>query len=467
MENTLLWQTLAQFEPLELKHFQQWLDSPFFCRKTSPGKLYAYLRRCLKSGSKPTKEGGWRAFAVKGTPLDVVQLRLVTSEVLEQAEQFLIYSVYFSQTARLPMALASAYRKRGLEKHFHRSLKEARQKWDEQAYRHSEYYEAQAEIEYEQYQYQSANNRTEELNLQVLLDHTDIAILSRKLRQACFALTHQAVYKTEYDLGLVGPVIDYLEQKKELLEYAVLALYYQCYRFLTEPANEAHFYQFKNLLLQKAGQLPPDEQRDLHLLAINYCIKKINQLQTVYFRESLDLYQSALERELLFENGNLSPFAFNNIVAIALKVGDIDWAETFIHAYADRLEKKHRAANLQLNLARVAYVRKDFRQALLNLQEADYKDRINNLIAKTLQMKIFFETEEYDLLEAHLQSMQTYIRRQRVIGYHKTNFLNIIRFTKKLTHLTPGNRKEHLELQSKIEATQPLTEKEWLLEMLG
>ncbi|MBK8554506.1 MAG: hypothetical protein IPL65_01470 [Lewinellaceae bacterium] len=353
-----------------------------------------------------------------------------------------------------------------MSKHFQRALRATRKAWEEQPFRHADYFTARAAIEYEEYQFLSSGSRTEALNLQALMDATDLSFMVGKLRQACFAITHQAVYKATYQFGLFDAMLGYLLENPALLEEPAVALYYYCYQFLTEPEEELHFTRFKSRLFQDASRLPTDEQRDLHLLAINYCIRKINQLRQGYFREALDLYQSALRAELLLENGLLSHFAFNNIVAIALKVGETDWAASFVRSHAQYLEKNHREANVQLNLARVAYVQMHYKDALLHLQEADYKDLINNLIAKTLQMKIYYETAELDVLDAQLQSMQSFLRRRRVIGYHRDNFQNIIRMTRKLMLLNWSDRKEKEALQVEIESLNPLTEKEWLLEKL-
>jgi hypothetical protein len=103
---------------------------------------------------------------------------------------------------------------------------------------------------------------------------------------------------------------------------------------------------------------------------------------------------------------------------------------------------------------------------MLNLQEADYKDLINNLIAKTLLLKIYYETDEFDALDAHLQSMQRFISRQRVIGYHRDNYLNIIRFTRKLTQLKWSDAAEIMSFRNQIDSAAPLTEKDWFFEMI-
>ncbi|MFM7402005.1 MAG: hypothetical protein ACKO4W_13990, partial [Bacteroidota bacterium] len=359
-----------------------------------------------------------------------------------------------------------AWRRKGLEKQFGRALDQATKTLNKQPRRHRGYYEAMADIAYERYQFSSSGQRTGELNLQELLDTTEVAFILAKLRQSCFALSHQAVYKIQYDFGLLDAVLNQIRSSSGLLANPAISLYYHCYLFLTAPETEQYFDEFQNLLILHRELLPPDEQRDLYLLAINYCIRKINQQKSGYFKQAFGLYKSALEAELLLENGQLSPFAFNNIVAIALKVGEIEWAGQFINDYALFLESRHREASVRLNLARVAYLKKDYRAAMLNLQEADYKDLINNLIAKNLLLKIYYETDEFDALDAHLQSMQRFISRQRVIGYHRDNYLNIIRFTRKLTQLKWSDAAEIMSFRNQIDSAAPLTEKDWFFEII-
>lgn len=467
INGTLLWQTFASLGNLERKHLGQWLHSPFFCRREAPRLFFEYLQNCLNKGIAPDLEAASR-WIYQGDKLpDKSAIRLLMSELLAHIEHFLVYREVFAGDANFDIHLAAAYRKRGLEKHFRQSLHNARVKWEKQPYRHTEYFDAQAAIEYQLYQHLSAGRRTEALNWQQLSDQTDTTFIARKLRQACMALSHQTVYNADYRFGLLDAVLDHVRQSESLPQIPAIGLYFYCYLFLTEAGGEPYFQRFKTLLFDSLEQLPVEEQRNLHLLALNFCIRKINQLESAYFRQALDLYQSALNAGLLLENGQLSHFAYNNIVAIALKVGDTGWTEQFIHTYNPLLEKKHRDAALHLNLARMEYARRNLSAALLHLQQADYKDLINNLIAKTLQLKIYYETGELDALDAHLQSMQTFIRRQRVIGYHKTNYLNIVRYGRRLMQLNPNSRPARDALRQKIAEEQVLTEKDWFLEILS
>lgn len=467
MENSRLWQVIISLQAAERKHLNQWLQSPFFCRRTQPLALFDYFRACMESGRLPVQEDAQKAIFGAEKAANLQALRAVMTELMGQIEHFLVYSEKFERKGDYSIRLAEAYRKRGLEKHFRQSLHAARSDWASQPYRHAEYFDAQMAIEYELYQYQSAGQRTEALNWQELSNQTDTAFIARKLRQACFALSHQVVYSTGYNFGLLDVVLAHMRNSPALQAIPSVGLYYFCYLFLTEAEGEPFFREFKPRLLANLGQLPLEEQRNLHLLALNFCIRKINQSAPAYFREALDLYQSALQANLLLENGQLSHFAYSNIAAIAIKVGDTDWVEQFIHQYAPFLEKKHRDAAFHLNLARLEYVRQNMGAALQHLQQADYKDLIHNLIAKTLQLKIYYETGEFDALDAHLQSMQTFIRRQRVIGYHKTNYLNIVRYARRLLMLNPNSRQDRQSLRGQIESESVLTEREWFLEMVG
>jgi hypothetical protein len=140
------------------------------------------------------------------------------------------------------------------------------------------------------------------------------------------------------------------------------------------------------------------------------------------------------------------------------------WAEWFVAAYKDYLEPSQREAAFSLNSARLAFARRLYDDALLLLQRADYKDLIHSMVAKTLQLKIYFEKQEWELLDAQLKTMRMFIRRNKRMGYHHKNWQNIVRFTQKLTELNPFDAARRTALISEIEKEDILTEKQWLLE---
>ena len=151
------------------------------------------------------------------------------------------------------------------------------------------------------------------------------------------------------------------------------------------------------------------------------------------------------------------------MIAMAILLEEFDWVENFIETSSDLLEKKYRKQTISFNLARLEYARKNYNAAMLHLQNAEYKDLVNNLIAKSLLIKIYFELEEYDLLFSHLDSFQIFIRRREVSDFHRKNFMSIIRFLKKIVRLPEMDKKGRKALRKEIESEEVLSERDWLL----
>lgn len=463
MDHTLLWEAFATLDATEVREFGKFVRSSFFNARQQPIALFDYLDACRRSGRLPKDT---EVATLLNKTEGGVKTRQANSLLLSLLEKYLAFQEQNLDEGRAKIRLAAAYRKRNLGKHFNIILREARQSRETQAWRHAEYFQDLNQVEWERYQFDTLTLRTEELNLQATSDLMDTAFIIRKLQLACLAASHQTVYKTAYHIGLLEAVLDRTETER-LFEIPAIGLYYFCYKFQTDqPGAEPHFEKFRELLRNHAEAFPPDELRALYLLAINFGIKKINQAAEGWLRATLDLYQGALQRKLLLENGQISRFAFNNIIAIALRVGELDWVEHFILEHKSLLERQWREATASLGLARVAYARRDFRTALLNLQRSDYKDLINNLTAKTLQLKIFYEAGAFDLLENHLKGMKNFIKRHTSIGYHRTNYGLIVAYTQQLMGLDFKKTESVEALRTAILAEVILTEKDWLLEML-
>ena len=252
-----------------------------------------------------------------------------------------------------------------------------------------------------------------------------------------------------------------------LLKLANVAIYYHCFLMLGVHKEEVHFRTFKDLFLQHHASFDTNETRDLFLMGINYGIRKVNNGEERYFEDIMRLYEVALEGDHLLENGLLSRFTYYNIVAAALRTERFNWGEQFIQQYKLKQAKAYRESSFSFCKARLAYAKKDFDEALPLLQKANYKDPLLNLSAKVLLLKIYDELDELDLLQAHLDAMQNYILRKKVIGYHKKNYLNIIRYTKKLIGLNYFDKVAIEKLQLKVQQEEILTEKKWLLQQLA
>jgi len=201
-------------------------------------------------------------------------------------------------------------------------------------------------------------------------------------------------------------------------------------------------------------------------MSINFCIRQINNGQRNYLSQLLEFYQVGLTTNTLLENGSLSRITYHNIVGTGINSDNLPWTKQFIGQYKNLLEKKYRESTYSFSLARLAYHQKEYGRVLQLLQKSHYRDLLLNLAVKTLLLKVYVEQDEDALLFAHLEAMQRYIRRKQVIGYHKKNYLNIIKYTKQMRSLNFFDRAAIEIFKTKVQAEEVLTEKSWFLQQL-
>lgn len=118
-------------------------------------------------------------------------------------------------------------------------------------------------------------------------------------------------------------------------------------------------------------------------------------------------------------------------------------------------------------MVRLEFVKKNYRKALIHLQDAGYDDLLNHMTAKILQMKIYYELEEFETLFSLLKSTRAFIRRKKSIGYHYKYWKNTIRYVQKIMNTNPYDKKTITQLKDAIQDEERMIEKEWMLEKLG
>lgn len=467
MTNTLVYQLITALTAAERREAQQWLDSPIHNQRKDILDLYLIIAEWHHDLHLiPNREQLYqRLFPNKD--FDDQELRLLSSYLLKCLEEWLNWRGWKRNQDLISPHLLKAYRDKGLEKHFRRQLRTQRRLLERSPLRHPEYYWSLFQLERADYEWESsmASARGRLFNLQEQEDALQIAFLGMKLRQACFTVAHQQVFKANYRLALLDEFLQ-LAQEAPYTESPAVQVYYYGYLTYVDETPEQAFQHFKTLFFTHFSCFPAREARDLLLLGINFCIRRINREGNAFLQEALDLYQKGLENDLLLEDGWLRPFTVNNIIGIALRLQALEWVKLFLAQYKNRIEPRRREAIVALNSARIAYSEGHYNDALRQLHRADDRDFIHQMTVKTLQLKIYYEGEDFELLSAHIKNTKAFIRRRRNQGYHERIYLNIFSLTEQLLKVNPYDHKQKQLLRERITHTDPLTEKEWLLKQL-
>ncbi|MEM8523991.1 MAG: hypothetical protein AAGG68_05080 [Bacteroidota bacterium] len=461
LERGKLFLVLNRLSKKEIKQLEQFLASPYFNQRADLQRLLTTWKK--HRGQALSAEELYQAIYPK-RKFKEQELRLLMSYLFRLVEQFLVCEELLEKGNEQAQQLAKvrAYQRLKLPKLALKNL----QKEKDSNLQNAEYYYEQFQKLVVEYEFSSIENPSGDHQFQATADHLDIAYFAIKLRQTCLSLSHQAVYKSDFKAHFIEEIIAEI-LRRNLQEIPAIGIYYYIYKTLTEERAVDSFRQLKTLLFAHHQSFPNKEVRDIYVMTINHCIRAMNRGEMEYLEEVLEIYKQGLKQEYLLENGTLSRFTYNNIVRIALKVNDLNWVEWFIHEYKNSLDRSFRTSSFNFSLASLAYARKDYDTAVEKLQHFNYSDVLLNLAAKILLLKIYYEWQAYELLEAHLDAMKNYIQRKKVIGYHQKNYLNIIGYTKQLIQLNFYDKSAVQVFKNAVKAEAILTEKEWLLNRFG
>lgn len=387
-------------------------------------------------------------------------LRLLGSWLTDVIEDYLRWKSMAAHPVGGYMVLASAYRKKNLPALFQKNIRLAQERLEQQPIRNADYLRQKHDAMAENFRFEAATKRTEALNVQGMSDALDHWFFAQKLRQICTALSHQNVFKTEYKFSLLGVILEQIEHEN-LLQYPAIDLYYHCYVVLNEPDNEAGFARFLEKIVEHGACFPEEELRDLYVLGLNFCTRRINEGSQAHVRAGFELYRAGFEKKIFLVDGVLSRFTYRNAAALGLLLGELEWVRRFLEEFRAFIEPRYRESNYYFSLARWEYEMKNYDAALLLLQHSESDDLLAALASKTLAAKILFNIGAFDALHSHLDAMQIFLKRHKEISYHRANYVNFIRFTRKLATATAGQK---VELKITIQQEKVVSEKKWLLE---
>lgn len=457
-----IFQLICTLSPAEIRDVRILLRSDWYNYRDDVRRLFEILTKetAKKPAVLPDKKVLFRA-VFPDKKHDDRLLRLVGSWLNDVVEDYFLLKKTDADLALKNLSLAEDYRRRNLPALYQQKMKLAKAALEKQPFRNADFFRVTHEILAEEYRAAATAKRTEAKNVQVIGDTLDHWFIAQKLRQVCIALSHQNVYRTEYKFGFLPETLAFVE-REGLAELPAIGLYFYCFKALSAPENEAAFQTFREKLAQHGHLFPDEELRDLYLLAINFCTRRVNENSRAHVREGFELYRNGFERGIFVINGVLSRFTYRNAVALGLMLREMDWVADFLSKFRAFLEPEYRESTFNFSLARLEYERKNYDMALQLLQrtDAEYEDRLTALAAKTLISKILYEINAFDTLTSHLDAMAIFIKRHKEINYHRANYTNFIRFLRRLLN----TEAERTQLFLEIGAENAVSEKKWLLE---
>lgn len=300
-------------------------------------------------------------------------------------------------------------------------------------------------------------------SVQQVVDALDIYYYQERLKNSCAMLDRQAILKDTFELNLSEHWLKHIPEK-QFFNDATIQMYFTVYQMLTHSEDSSYFEQLKDLMKQLGERVNRFDLKEIYLLAINYCARKLRFSHFQYAQEALNLYKIGIEQKVLFDGKHLSPWTFTNVVKLSLKEGQYEWGEQFIKQYEKSLPPKFRENCMRYNLSELYYSTKQYGLAQRYLLQVVHSDLHYYLGARLLLAKIYYETQEEEALRSLLASFTIFLKRNKYISKPiKEHYLN---FCTLLLKIVKSGKKRKVSIEKQIQETKLLADRAWLLNTL-
>lgn len=235
-----------------------------------------------------------------------------------------------------------------------------------------------------------------------------------------------------------------------------------------EGENESILQKYLDVLEDDIHLLPTEQQKNLYTYARNFCSIEYKKGKTQYLNILFKLVKKNLKAGLFYHrDGTVSDgilhSAVRNIIVIALKLEQSDWALNFLEEHKTKIIAANPAEQQRFyhfNKACYYFQLKRYDEALFLLKR-DFDDERYRLAARALEIKLFFEKngkkeKEIDFLENRIAAFETYLSRNTLSELDKAGYRNFLKFVKRLN--------KQKRITSKDLEEKSIAEREWLLE---
>ncbi len=468
MTGSKLFALLKTFNKYELNRLRKFVESPFFNENELLVHLFDLIDKFLRSNKEDIDQSEiWKKLFPE-IPYDDVKFRRLSSDLNKLAQDFLAVEDFKNQPLAFDSYQLRLLNIKGLDKHYLAVERNIERERERITLRDSMYYYNNMMLEYEKHLFWEKHDvmRTKKVNLDVADFQLDCFFLSLKLKNYCDAINYKNILNIKIKIGMIESLLEIVKQPHYQAVPAI-SIYYQILLTLTDRENENHFFNLKQLLNNNNFSFQQQEMRNMYIFAQNYCIKKINTGNATYYRELFDIYKILIDTNIILNKGIIVPWDYKNITSVGLRVGEYKWVEKFVKNYNQHLPKDHQKNALTYNLAILHFYKKDYGEVITLLRDMSYKDFFDALQGRWLLLKTYYELDEFDALDALIDSFRIFLRRNKSISksYQKM-YMNALKFLQKIMKTPYETKASTDKLSVQIKECNPIADRSWLLQKL-
>lgn len=464
MKKSKLIELLATFDKRELRQFKDFISSPYYNKKQELIPFFNYLKKQAPDflEAKIDRQLVYRVL-YPDQAFNEKHIGYLMSYLTKLAEQFIGIQQYEKDDIYTDYHLLSALIERNLFKYYRQEYKNLTAKLSQKKLKSSTFFLKKYLVSEVSYRYfLSQHQRKDNETLQITSNSLDLFYITTKLQYSCEMVNRNKLLGAEYDVNLLEILNNALNHPL-INNEPLAAIYNQIFILLSTEVTIENFQKLRSLIKLHVHKLSLAEKKKIYQYSINMGTQMMRKGEHSFFKECFDIYLDGIEDKIFFEEGFLSPWAYTNVIKLAINLKKYEWIEVFIHEHNPMLPEKFRENALHYNLADLYYHTNNFEKAIMHLHQLKASDVFLHIGSREILAKIYYETDEEEALLSLIASFSIFLRRNKKISPNiKTTYLN---FCNLLNQLMRKNPKKILAIKEEIKNTSLLSARSWLLKV--
>lgn len=464
---------VSSIQTNEITKFEEYLHSPYFNKSELAIRFFTYLKENMNSfklGRYDKKE----LFDViyPDEKFNEEKLRKITSNFIKLTQRFLIAREADKDFSNEGFLLLKAYSRRNISKSFESSFKIFTDS-DKDTAKDLRYYLYKINIEDENLNH-SFHKTNKDLSRSVseILNNVNYLFIASKLKYTINTLVLSLLIDNSinYDIWLKNEILDFIKQNDEFfkLEHKEIYTYYLLLTCFLEKEIDKNYQKLINFFNDNKSYFKKESLESFYIQMLYYNFWK--KAESNSNSEELIRLITEMDETGIFENSELiHQHIFVNVIIEFLQNNNKEFATKFFKKYRSKIAPIYRQMTSDLAEAYIAYYGKKYEKCLGLLMGITYDDFFYYLLTKSLYIQIFFDTKKYKMIEALLDSMRQYLKRNDYIPlYYKNEYEIFLKNTNTLLLLNSRYNITKLnEMKKSLEQDNFMPRREWFLHKLN
>src|SRR4030095_12419291 len=337
---------LRTFTNEELKSFRNYIVSPFHNTNKNVIKLFEIARNFAPEYDSPGlhKENLFKKLYPGKKYSDIV-MRILLSDLLRLAEEFLAYTGYIKEPFAEEKYLLSELTNRKLDSLYNKHIKVSEQIMITDGSINEVYFLNKFDLESLKVSFLISKDRQME-SWEALKQKGEYLVdffLINALSITSELWEHEEVFNAKVGFNLVEEFLNNSDLEKILIlmkekdhkHFHVMEVYYYMYLCLKNNESDEYYKKFKDSFIKNLDIYSYDEKYNLFLALESSCVSKIRIGRPGVMEELMKVYELMLSSGIFNQSSRIYMQAnlFRNIFYTALRLKRYQWAEDFIERH--------------------------------------------------------------------------------------------------------------------------------------